>query len=74
MPIIIIEAVGVEQAHGAIDCLQPWIQTQEHQKKPAESERRKRRETRKHKTREKRRSKGCLITQASINMGSFILR
>ena len=31
--IIIIEAVGVDQDHGAVDDLQPWIQTQEHQKK-----------------------------------------
>ena len=30
--IIIIKAVGVDQAHGAVDGLQPWIQTQEHQK------------------------------------------
>ena len=48
--IIIIKAVGVDQAHGAVDDLQPWIQTQEQQKKMAESDRRKRRETRKHRT------------------------
>ena len=30
--IIIIRAVGVDQAHGAVGGLQPWIQTQEHQK------------------------------------------
>ena len=48
--IIIIRAVAVDQAHGAVDDLQLWIQTQEHQKKPAESDRRKRRERRKHKT------------------------
>ena len=30
--IIIIKAVGVDQAHEAVDGLQPWIQTQEHQR------------------------------------------
>ena len=30
--IIIIKAVGVDQTHGAVDDLQPWIQTQEHQR------------------------------------------
>ena len=29
---IIIKAVVVDQAHGAVDDLQPWIQTQEHQR------------------------------------------
>ena len=49
--IIIIKAVGVDQAHGAVDGLEPWIQTQEHQKKiPAVNDRRKRRKKRKHKT------------------------
>ena len=36
--IITVEAVVVDPAHWAVDVLQPWIQTQEHQKKPAESE------------------------------------
>ena len=30
--IIIIRAVGVDQAHGAVDGLEPWIQTQERQR------------------------------------------
>ena len=42
--IMIIKAVGVDQAHGAVDGLKSWIRTQEHQKKPAESDRRKRRD------------------------------
>ena len=38
--IIIIKAVGVNQAHGAVDGLEPWIQTQEHQrKKPCRKQR-----------------------------------